>query len=51
MRRTVFIITAAALMVVLMAITISPAFANHKKNAPCWAGHWGWSKQGYPYCY
>jgi len=28
MRRTIFILTAAALMVVLMATTVSPAFAK-----------------------
>ena len=48
MRRTILILTATALMVVLMATTVSPAFADHKKG-PCWAGHWGWGVQPHSY--
>ena len=62
MRRTISILMAVTLIVVLMATTVTPAFANHKSyhvkhvggegNPPCWSGHWGWGVQDVgDYCY
>jgi hypothetical protein len=41
MRRTILMLTAAALMVVLVATTVSPAFAQN-----WWSGYWGYGSDG-----
>ena len=44
MKRIIKVLVVSALMVVLMATTVSPAFANHKD--PRWAGHYGHGADG-----